>query len=81
MDVIGDPGEGQIGQRKSGMNKYTIVCALLASANSILLGYGKFFVGFSYHFGRNLLLPFSKLVIITFLIHKNKVFYFSQNDL
>ncbi|KAB2600612.1 polyol transporter 5-like [Pyrus ussuriensis x Pyrus communis] len=31
--------EGQIGQRKSGMNKYTIVCALLASANSILLGY------------------------------------------
>ncbi|KAM2193630.1 hypothetical protein FF1_026243 [Malus domestica] len=39
MDVIVDPGEGQIGQRKSGMNKYTIVCALLASANSILLGY------------------------------------------
>lgn len=26
----------------TGMNKYTIVCALLASTNSILLGYGKF---------------------------------------
>lgn len=39
MDGIEAPLEHP--HKKSGMNKYTIVCALLASTNSILLGYGK----------------------------------------
>ena len=30
------------GHGNTGLNKYTLVCALLASTNSILLGYGKF---------------------------------------
>lgn len=32
--------KGDFGHREVRLNKYTLICALLASTNSILLGYG-----------------------------------------
>lgn len=47
MEAVDVEGDSKMQSRRFGINKYTLICSVLASTNSILLGYGKSFFLFT----------------------------------